>query len=977
MPSVPHITRIRRRRSKKYNHTPAQRSGLGAVLFMSLAFVGLVIGLTLIYSNATRDLPSPVNLVLLLEPPDGFLLQPTRFYDRSGRHVIARVENPAVSKRQYLPLGNGGEDPEIDEFMPSTMIMATIAVSDPSFLTNPGFSFRGISENSHNTLAQKLVSNLLLYDEPPGGWRAIRERILAAQITHNYGRNQVMEWYLNSSDYGNLAFGVGAAARFYYGKPAAQLSLAEAAVLAAVAESPALNPLASPQTAIQRGKVVLDAMVGQGLIAEDEGALARKTPLSFQISDGVENDMAPAFLNLAWEYLSKTIPIQQLERGGFQIITTLDYDLQIQVSCTLETHVNRLRSQAGLDLEDDPLSDRDVDCPAAQLLPTLTLKNGAILVDLSTEVVILDPHTGEVLAMAVDVQPDGKALLPASHPPGSLATPFIYLTAFTRGFNPASLVWDIPLDLDGGLSEELNPEGEYQGPVRLRDALANDYLAPAAQVVNQIGVENVLRTTRQLGLESLTFQGLPGEPDGCPGCQLILDGGEISLVEVAQAFGVFSNWGSLVGQPLKGSVANDLDPLAPVTILNVQDASQRNWFMDSEIRTRPVISKQLAYLILDILKDEDARWPSLGHPNPLEIGRPAGAKIGTTPDGSDVWTVGFTPQIVVGVWMGVPEAEEPSTVPTKLASALWHAVIQHATQTDPPLSWEIPHGITTMDVCSPSGMLPTLQCPTVVSEVFLTGQEPTQPDTLYQTYQINSETGRLATVFTPPDLIETRTYLTIPPEATTWAESTGLETPPDIYDVIFQPPALPEASIYSPQMFANLKGVVTIEGQASGGGFNAYWLQAGQGLNPSGWTVVQEDTARPVENGILGTWDTTGLNGLYALQLIVLREDQRVDTTTIQVTVDNLSPEVDIPYPEGGAVYTLSDAQTLTLMAQAGDNLGLEAVEFYIDGHLVATQTQSPFAFPWEIEIGKHVFTAKAVDRAGNSSKDSVTFFVD
>jgi hypothetical protein len=274
-------------------------------------------------------------------------------------------------------------------------------------------------------------------------------------------------------------------------------------------------------------------------------------------------------------------------------------------------------------------------------------------------------------------------------------------------------------------------------------------------------------------------------------------------------------------------------------------------------------------------------------------------------------------------------------------------------------------------------MLPTLQCPTVVREVFLSGHEPTQPDTLYQSYQINKETDRLATVFTPPDLIEERIYLNIPPEASAWAEKSGLDTPPETYDVIYTPAMPPEAQIANPTMFEILQGTVTIKGSASGEDFVAYRLQAGEGLNPRGWRVVEEDQSEPVDNGILGTWDTTGLNGLYALQLIVLRENQRVDTTTIQVTLDNLPPTVEILYPQEGDLLTTGVDKTITFLVDASDNFGIAEVEYAVDNQPVAVQTQSPYAYPWLSEPGRHTLTVIANDRAGNSASASVVFQIE
>jgi hypothetical protein len=274
-------------------------------------------------------------------------------------------------------------------------------------------------------------------------------------------------------------------------------------------------------------------------------------------------------------------------------------------------------------------------------------------------------------------------------------------------------------------------------------------------------------------------------------------------------------------------------------------------------------------------------------------------------------------------------------------------------------------------------MLPTLQCPTVVSEVFLTGQEPTQPDNLYQVYQINRETGRLATVFTPPELVEERIYLNIPPEASTWAEIIGMEAPPTTYDLINNPDMSPDVGITVPEMFAYQKGLITIEGVAQGPGFTSYRLQAGQGINPTGWIVVQEETTTPVSSGTLGVWDTDGRNGLYALQLIVLREDQQVDTITVQVTLDNEAPQVAITYPVDQQIYQTNQNAIFTFLVEAGDNLGLDRVEYYLDGELVSTQYRPPFAYPWNSQPGPVLLTVKAVDNAGNSTQAEAAFTVE
>ncbi len=210
--------------------------------------------------------------------------------------------------------------------------------------------------------------------------------------------------------------------------------------------------------------------------------------------------------------------------------------------------------------------------------------------------------------------------------------------------------------------------------------------------------------------------------------------------------------------------------------------------------------------------------------------------------------------------------------------------MQVASQNLPRDSWAAPADVSVINVCDPSGMLPTSDCPNLVSEVFLSGNEPVQPDNMYRRYAVNRETGLLATVFTLPQLVEERVYLVVPPEARSWAESKGLEIPPATYDVIQPPQINPDVIIMSPELFTEVDGIVNIMGTAAGEGFVSYRVLVGQGLNPQEWIQVAEGN-EPVTSNVLAEWDTNGLSGLYAVQLQVVRDDQRVDTAIIQVTV--------------------------------------------------------------------------------------------
>ncbi|MFC1997471.1 penicillin-binding protein [Chloroflexota bacterium] len=933
------------------------------MLSLAVLFIAIPIG----YVLTIQDLPSLETLPILLEPPDGLLLHPTQIFDSSGEHILQTVQNPGVTERRYLPISNR-TDSQTNEFISAALVDATISIVDPSYWDSLGFSVAGIDGGQAPTIAQRLVNNLLLNDESPGLEKSIRERVLAWQIINKFGHDKVLEWYLNSLYYGNLAYGVDSAAQVYFGKSASELTLPEAALLTAVGEAPALNPIDAPEEALKRQKIVFEAMIGQGYITAEEAVEYAESQVEFRTPISKAVSPAKDFLNLVWEQLDPFYDLEQIERGGYNIITSLDYDLQLQASCARDALIAQLQNPNA------PQPDPET-CPAARLLPTLSIDANQLPKDLSATLVILDPSTGQILALVGDVnQGMDPAHLPG-HPPGSMLTPFLYLTAFTRGFSPASLLWDVPIQTPDIAAPK--PEA-YQGPVRLRSALANDYLIPAIQTMIQIGADNVWLTTQKMGLTSFASFAGDSTPATCRGCSLLFDSGEVTLLELTHAYSTFANQGLMVGQPLGAGDESSLPPLQPISVIKIADKHGHEWQSEPDLERRPVITQQLAFLITDILSDEAARWPSLGHPNPLEIGQPAAAKVGGTADQQDTWTIGYTPKSMVGVWIGKGNSDslEQGSVPSKVSAALWHALTQYVTQELSPTSWDVPPGISNVDVCDPSGQLPTRHCPIVVNEIFLDGNEPTQFDSLFQSFQINRETGLLATVFTPPELIEERVYMLVPPNASQWAQGAGIPIPPESYDVISMPPIIDNAQISHPQMFKNISGEIEILGTASGDDFISYRLQAGQGLNPQAWIQISDDLTTPVENGILATWDTREFNGLFAVQMIVLRENRRVDTTTTQITVDNQPPEVSIPYPETNQQFEQESSTYITFQANVIDNIGLDVLVFYLDDDELVRQSQPPYAVPWRLTPGEHVLRVKAIDFAGNVGEASVNFFV-
>src|SRR5688572_12528406 len=334
------ILRARRERrlAKQEKSSARTRGALIAIgMLFSLALAALIIVGALAYAGATRNLPSIEVLPHLLNPPDGLLLQPTRIYDRSGLQLLYTFA-PTDTPRRYIPINE--QNPQ---HIPANLINSIIAVQDPQFWSHSGYAIQEYDDpESHPTIAQKLVSDLLLYNEPPSTERAIRERILAAQITARFGRTQVMEWYLNSAHFGNYAYGAEAAAQFYFGKSAAELTLAESAMLAGTSETPALNPLDAPQVAIQRGREVIYILSELGIVHEGDAARALEETPAILPAPLSPPGPAEAFTNLVLSQLESQFTRERIERGGLTIITTLDYDLQKQASCATEMYAARL-----------------------------------------------------------------------------------------------------------------------------------------------------------------------------------------------------------------------------------------------------------------------------------------------------------------------------------------------------------------------------------------------------------------------------------------------------------------------------------------------------------------------------------------------------------------------------------------------------------------------------------------------------------
>ena len=946
----PQIVQLVNRRQHRQTHRQKsasqrfERSALGCGALISLVLVVTAVALGVLYASLTSNLPSLSTLPVLLDAHTGQLLQPTTLYDRSGKHVLYALENPGIT-RHYLPL-----DPNLPEHLSPQLVHASIALLDPSFWQNPGFAWNSLFDSEPVTLAERLVNELLLNQEPPGWQHALRMRLLAAQLVAHFGRSQILEWYLNSAYFGHLAYGADSAARLYLGQPASQLDYAQSAVLLAALDAPALNPIDSPAAARERQQEMLGRMLGRGIITSQDYSTLKHEQVKFASPLAIPGQPAQAFSSLVISQLIEHFGRSRIERGGLQVITTLDYDLQLQVTCALRSQLNRLEGHTR------PIQPPDGSvCEAERLLPTQPPSDPPLPANLMGSAIVIDPQNGQILAMLGDATLKNESSAVSAHAPGSLLTPFVAVAAFARGFGPASLVWDLPASLPDTLSGRQNPDGKFHGPQRLRLAIANDYLVPVSQLLTQIGAVNVWRFNEPLGLTRLAGSTNPAD--------LLFDGGEMTLPELAEAYSAFPNLGSQSGQR---SGADNL--IQPGGVLAVKDLDGSQLYNGNQSETQAVLSQQLAYLVHNMLSDETARWPSLGYPNALEIGIPSGGKIGQTAGHQQVWTAGYTRQRLAIAWLGLPDGTPADVqLDPKMAAGVWHAVIQYANRDLPPTSWSVPPGISSLSVCDPSGQLPTQDCPTVVNEVFLNGNEPTALDSLYRVFQVNRETGLLATVFTPLEMVDERTYLVFPPEFKQWAEALGQPQPPVDYDAILPPTPLAGAQITSPTLFAYLHGKVDLRGSASGDGFVSYHIQFGQGLNPRTWQQIGPESTQAVNDASLTAWDTSGLeDGLYALRLVVVRQNQHIDTAILQVTIDNTPPVVKLTYPAPGQQFDYPGERLITLQADVQETVGLQTLEWFSDGQKIGETPQAPYSLPWTAGIGEHSLVVRATDLAGN-----------
>ena len=1006
---MPRTTRIIKRRMRRQ-----QRQGQGGRTFIkgllvfalvALVAAGLVLALGVVsvaaaFDNFNRQLPDFSEIERLGQDVET-TFETTKIYawgddpDGDGYRELVpiyEVIDPLGGDRQWLNLDQ----------IPRSMAEATVAIEDKTFWDNPGFDPQGIGRAFYeyvllggdiqggSSITQQLVKNTLIEEER----RAVGEQIsyddyrrkaeellLAQRVAQVYSKEQILEWYLNTNFYGNLAYGVEAAARVYFDKPAAQLNMAEAAMLAAIPQSPALNPIDNPEEARIRQELVLEAMLREGTISREQMLAAKTEPLD--VSPGIEQRfdiIAPHFSQYVRKQLELMFDPELVLRGGLRVYTSLDLTMQRQAECLARAQVARLSGDTGDGLPADELAQ----CPALDYLAPLRQADQGLDHKVNNAAVVsLDPRTAEIRAMVGSVDYWDEAIdgsfnvaVDGQRQPGSSFKPFTYVTALSQGYTPATMVLDVEADfgaLAGGVAAGAayvpqNYDRKFHGPMSLRDALANSFNVPAVQVMSWVGVDKVIRTAHSLGITSLD------QGPSSYGLPLTLGGGEVTLLDMVYAFSVMDNMGVMNGQPLAESEQRlGFRTLDPVAILRVEDSDGRIIYEYNQPQRREILTPQLAFLMNDMLSDRSARCQGFGCPNALELpdNRPAAAKTGTTNDFRDAWTVGYTPQLVTGVWLGNTDNSPMENVPgSKGAAPIWNAFMSWAHEQKPIEIWPRPAGISQMAVCETSGQLPTAYCPTI-NEYFIEGTEPTVYDNMYQEFRINRETGRLVTLSTPPELIESRIYTIYPEQAADWVRENELEQPPAEYDTISTPTGQTgDTAILSLEPFQYINGEIVIVGNAKSGDMAYYRMSYFPGLTPHNLLSITDEIRGQKENEPLAIWDVSDLDGLYTVLLTSVRGDGTFEEVSVPVTVDNEPPEATIVFPLADQVV-FEDDEWVIVQARVEDNISIDRVEFFVDdaGVPFAISTVPLFTEKWTIPgPGCHTYHIVAHDAAGNQT---------
>jgi penicillin-binding protein 1C len=864
----------------------------------------------------------------------------TRILDRNG-NTLYEILDPNAGRRTYVKL---------DKVSPF-MVAATIATEDKGFYAHPGVDLfaiiramwqnytTGETVSGASTITQQLARALLFSPQErveQTYQRKLREAILATEITRRYSKDEILELYLNENYYGNMAYGVEAAAETYFGTTANKLTLAQASFLAGLPQAPSVYDVYNNrEQTLKRQQEVLVLMYED---SQEQGCIyvsnspqrvcldpvsvtkAANELKDYQFHSPDVQIRYPHWVNYVRSLLESQFDAQTIYRSGFSVYTTLDPGLQDQAQKIVQDQVANLADKHASD--------------------------GAL--------VAIRPSTGEILAMvgSADFYNDaisGQVNMAVSpRQPGSSMKPLTYALAFEKGWTASTLIWDVPSEFPpSGNPDDTRPpykpvnyDSRFHGPVTVRTALANSYNVPAVKTLQFVGIYHdpispdkpgFIDFAKTMGITTLTRDDY--------GLSLTLGGGDVSLLELTDAYATFANGGLRV---------------PPVAITKILDHNGNVVYQSQAPGGQQVVSPEISYLITSILSDNQARTPAFGPNSVLNLPFPAAAKTGTTNDFRDNWTLGYTPDIAVGVWVGNADyTPMQNTSGLTGAAPIWSQFMQDAVQQltgGNPAPFTRPPGIVDHVICAVSGTEPSKWCPEQRTEIFAADQPPLPKEQdLWQKTLVDTWTNLRASPACSDFTDEVMTlnvtdpwakkWILTNPQGQKWAKDNGFSK-----DVVFSPEKdckaddpRPKLSFSSPKENDTIKdNPLDIYGVADATQwFERYRLSYGIGDDPLDWNEL-DSSKRPVDQpDLLYEWDLSdlvnneGLKGPLTLRLRMDSTENGYAETTLHLNIAVPTPtptptptDTPTPTPTNTPVPTATPLPSATPQPSATPTLG-------------------------------------------------------
>lgn len=673
--------------------------------------------LTVFWISILRDLPHPGQLVTR------DIEVSTKIYDRNGRllYKIYKEKNRTIVPLEQIPLH---------------VRLTTLAIEDAEFYVHPGFSVKGILRSvirnlkrgeltGGSTITQQLVKNALLSPEKTIT-RKLKEIILAVGVEVTFTKDQILEMYLNEVSYGGTAYGIQEAAQVYFGKDVDALSLAEAALLAGLPRSPTkFSPFGpNPDLALKRQKEVLNLMAVNKYLTREQLKTVEKEKLDF--APNKIDIEAPHFVMYVRQALVEKYGEEVVEKGGLEVMTTLDYSIQKMAEEAVKSEVEKLTK--------------------------LRVGNGAALV--------INPKTGEILAMVgskdyFDLDADGNVNVTTRlRQPGSSIKIVNYSYALSNGYTPATLLSDTPITFSVAGQPPYSPrnyDGAFRGKIPLRNALAESRNVPATKVLASYGVNKMIEQGRKMGITTWN------DPSKY-GLSLTLGGGDVTLIDLAKAYATIANYGrrpeftSIIkvtnykGKVLeKNGCTLKQDKFKLANLVNAAEAAEaQSAWAEAAVpcQEEQVLDPRVAFLLIDILSDNQARAPAFGSHSQLVIPGHSEVvvKTGTSNNLRDNLTFGFNQQYLVAVWVGNNDNSPMSRVASGVTGAapIFNKIMRALLATKENHPWEVPEGLVQIPICTLAATLPCEGCPTRV-EWFLEENQPTKNCSTEQVERIKEE----------------------------------------------------------------------------------------------------------------------------------------------------------------------------------------------------------------------------------------------